>query len=66
MVAGPGSRRLRGRLPQGKSPSLEASGFLNKTPKWVLPFLYLSKVFYTRLELLLGCGYGSDKLGVPT
>jgi len=29
-------------------------------------FLYLSKVFFTRLELLLGCGYGSDKLGVPT
>jgi len=27
MVAGPGGRRLHGRLPQGKSPSLEAAGF---------------------------------------
>jgi len=27
MVAGPGGRRLRGRLPQGKSPSLGANGF---------------------------------------
>jgi len=27
MVAGPGGRRLRGRLTQGKSPSLGAAGF---------------------------------------
>jgi len=27
MVAGPGGRRLRGRLPHGKSPSFEAAGF---------------------------------------
>jgi len=39
---------------------------LIRHPNGFSPFLYLSKVFYTRLELLLGCGYGSDKLGVPT
>jgi len=37
MVAGPGGRRLHGRLPQGKSPSLEAAGF-HQTPKWILSF----------------------------
>jgi len=35
-------------------------------PNGFSPFLYLSEVFYTRLELLLGCRYRSDKLGVPT
>jgi len=66
MVAGPGGRRLHGRLPQEKSPSLEAASFRQQdTQMDSLPFS-LSKVFNTRLELLLGSGYGSDKLGVPT
>jgi len=39
MVAGPGGRRLRGRLPQGKSPSLEAAGFRQQdTQMGSLPF----------------------------
>jgi len=29
---------------------------VSKTPKWILPFLFLSKVFYTRLELYLAVG----------
>jgi len=67
MVAGSGGRRLHGRLPQGKSPCLEAAGLRQKdTQNGFSLFLYLSKVFYTRQELLFGCGYGSDKLGVPT
>jgi len=37
-----------------------------KHPNGFSPFLYLSKYFYTRLKLLLGLRYGSDKLGVPT
>jgi len=38
MVAGPGGR-LRGRLPQGKSPSLEAAGFRQQdTQMGSLPF----------------------------
>jgi len=65
MVAGPGGRRLDDCPRESRLPSkLPAS--VSKTPKWILFFLYLSKVFYTRLELLLGCEYGSDKLGVPT
>jgi len=45
----------------------ELPASVSKTAKWILlPFLYLSKVIYTRLELLLGCRYGSNKLGVPT
>jgi len=51
----------------GKSPSLGAAGFRRQDTQMDSPlFLYLSKVFYTRLELLLGCRYGSDKLGFPT
>lgn len=39
MVAGPGGRRLHGRLPQGKSPSLEAAGFRQQdTQMDSLPF----------------------------
>jgi len=66
MVAGPGGRRLHGRLPQKKSPSLEAAGFRQQDTQMDSHPFSLSKVFNTRLELLLGSGYGSDKLGVPT
>jgi len=39
MVAGPGGRRLHGRLAQGKSPSLEAAGFRQQdTQMDSLPF----------------------------
>jgi len=38
-VAGPGGRRLRGRLPQGKSPSLGAAGFRQQNTQMdSLPF----------------------------
>jgi len=37
MVAGPGGRRLRGRLPQGKSPSLGATGFRQKDTQMDTP-----------------------------
>jgi len=37
MVAGPGGRRLHGRLTQGKSPSLEACRLPSaRHPKWIL------------------------------
>jgi len=45
----------------------ELPASVSKTAKWILlPFLYLSKVIYTRLELLLSYRYGSNKLSVPT
>jgi len=38
MVAGPGGRRLHGRLPHGKSPSLEAAGFRQQDTQMDSPF----------------------------
>jgi len=46
MVAGPGGRRLHGRLPQGKSHSLEAAGFHQQdTQMDSLPFSICLRYF---------------------
>jgi len=41
MVAGPGGRRLHGRLPQDKSPSLEAAGFRQQDTQMDSPSFYI-------------------------
>jgi len=54
MVAGPGGRRLRGRLPPGKVAFPRSSQLPSaRHPNEFSPFLLLSKVFYSRQELLL-------------
>jgi len=64
-VSGSGGRRLRGRLPPGKVAFIRSCRLPSaRHPNGFSPFLFLSKVFYTRLELLLGFAFPFSR-GIP-